>query len=258
MQARPQLSVIIPAYNEERRIREALLKLRDYLVALPMSAEVVVVDDGSTDRTAAIVEEIGRSQGPIGLRLLRNGRNRGKGYSIKHGVLLAEGDYVLLSDADFSTPIAELPTLMRHVEGGGHDMAIGSRGIAGSRIETRQPAWREAMGRTFNRMVRALTGLPFRDTQCGFKLMRRQAVLPLFRAARVLRFAYDVEILYLARVAGVSVVEVPVLWRNAPGSKVNALYDSLDMIKDVLLILWRDRRGQYRRLRPAVPGGVAR
>ena len=258
MQARPHLSVVIPAYNEERRIRESLLKLGEYLRAFPGGSEVVVVDDGSVDRTAAIVEEAARSLEPTTLTLLRNGKNRGKGYSIKHGVLLCSGEYVLLSDADFSTPIAQLPELMRRLEEGGPAMAIGSRGLPGSRVETRQPAWREAMGRTFNRLVRLLTGLPFRDTQCGFKLMRREAVLPLFRAARVERFAYDVEILYLARVAGIAVAEVPVLWRNAPGSKVNALHDSLDMMKDVLMILWRDRRGRYRRLRPGLPDGGRR
>jgi len=248
MRARPRLSIVIPAYNEEVRIRASLESVADYLARSGTAAEVVVVDDGSADGTAAIVEQFaaGRARDRrIEIRLLRNGRNCGKGYSVKHGVLMAQGDLVLISDADLSTPIDELPLLMRAVEEEGHGIAIGSRGLRESRVEKHQAAWREMMGRAFNRLVRALTGLPFRDTQCGFKLMRRQEVLPLFRAARVERFAYDVEILYLARKAGIGVAEVPVRWRNAEGSKVNALVDPLDMLKDIVRIVLRDRLRRY-------------
>ena len=246
----PRLSVIIPAYNEEARIRASLERLRDYFAGPTASAggaEIVVVDDGSTDGTAAIVEAFaaGGGRGAVAFRLLRNGVNRGKGYSIKHGVLLSAGSFVLLSDTDFSTPIEELPRLLRLVESEGYGIAFGSRGLPDSRVETHQPAWRETMGRCFNLLVRALTGLPYRDTQCGFKVMRREAVLPLFRAARVERFAYDVEILYLARLAGVRAIEVPVIWRNALGSKVNALFDSSDMLKDIVKVVVRGRRGRY-------------
>ena len=212
--------------------------------------EVVVVDDGSADATAGIVEHAAASlaPGPVTLRVLRNGVNRGKGYSIKHGVLLAEGAYVLVSDADFSTPIEELPRLLEPVVAGDCDLAIGSRGLSGARVEVHQPFWREGMGRIFNRIVRLLTGLPFSDTQCGFKVMRRDAVLRLFRTARIDRFAWDVEILYLAAKAGLEVREIPVLWRNAPGSKVRPVRDSLNMLRDVVRIRWRDRRGRYGRL----------
>ena len=222
------------------------------------------MDDGSRDETASIVEAMaaglmtrpgfpaaapgsGAATRPT-LRLLRNGVNRGKGYSLKHGVLLATGTYVLLSDADFSTPIAELPVLLEPVAASECDIAIGSRGLAASRVEQRQPIWRQTMGRIFNRIVRLLTRLPYRDTQCGFKLMRREAAAPLFRAARVERFAYDVEILMLARKAGLEVREIPVVWRDAPGSKVHAVRDSLAMLRDVVLVLWRERRGRYDRL----------
>ena len=245
---------MIPAYNEAGRIRASLDRLVAWLSAPGRSpagpAEILVVDDGSGDATAATVIEAARSMPPgaPALRLLQNAANRGKGYSIKHGVLTASGTYVLLSDADFSTPIEDLPLLLEPVQAGVCDIAIGSRGLAASAVEVRQPRWREAMGRTFNRIVRALTRLPYRDTQCGFKVMRREPVLPLFRAARVERFAYDVEILYLARKAGIAVREIPVRWRDAPGSKVHALRDSLDMLRDVLRILWRDRRGGYGRL----------
>jgi dolichyl-phosphate beta-glucosyltransferase len=163
-------------------------------------------------------------------------------------VLLASGTYVLLSDADFSTPIDDLPRLLGPIVAGECDIAIGSRGLAESQVALRQPIWRQTMGRIFNRIVRLLTRLPYRDTQCGFKVMRREAAAPLFRAARVERFAYDVEILVLARKAGLRVREIPVLWRDAPGSKVHAVRDSLGMLRDVLLVLWRERRGRYDRL----------
>jgi dolichyl-phosphate beta-glucosyltransferase len=258
MQARPRLSIVIPAYNEAARILASLDAAVGYLVSAGETAEVLVVDDGSGDATAEVVERFaaGRPRGgSVSIRVLRNGRNRGKGYSVKHGVLMARGDLVLISDADFSTPIDELPVLRQAVEKEGFGVAIGSRGLAESRVEVHQAAWREMMGRGFNALVRLLTGLPFLDTQCGFKLVLRQEVLPLFRAARVERFAWDVEILYLARKAGVRVREVPVLWRNAAGSKVNALVDPLSMLKDILRVVLRDRLGRYGRLGPQ-PAGV--
>jgi dolichyl-phosphate beta-glucosyltransferase len=251
---------VIPAYNEAGRIGDSLRRLAAWLAG-PGSetadgAEILVVDDGSHDATAATVIETARTlpTGAPALRLLQNGRNRGKGYSIKHGILMATGTYVLLSDADFSTPIEQLPALLEPVTAGLCDIAIGSRGLAASAVEVRQPFWREGMGRTFNLIVRLLTGLPFRDTQCGFKVMRREAVLPLFRAARVERFAYDVEILYLARRERLQVREIPVLWRNAPGSKVHPVRDSIDMLKDIARILWRARRGGYGRVGRPEPG----
>ena len=134
-------------------------------------------------------------------------------------------------------------------------IAIGSRGLTDSQIPVRQPRWRELMGRIFNRLVRALTGLPFSDTQCGFKVMRREAVMPLFRAARIERFAYDVEILYLARKAGLPVQEIAVLWRNALGSKVHPVRDAWVMLQDILRIRWRDRRGGYGRIGEASGAG---
>jgi glycosyltransferase involved in cell wall biosynthesis len=259
MQARPRLSIVIPAYNEAARIRGSLEMVTRYLALTGDPAEVLVVDDGSSDDTVGAVERFAseQPQGGVSIRVLRNGRNHGKGYSVKHGVLTARGDLVLISDADFSTPIDDLPILLQAVETEGYGIAIGSRGLADSRVELHQAAWREMMGRGFNRLVRLLTGLRFMDTQCGFKLVRRQEALPLFRAARIERFAYDVEILYLAQKAGVRVSEVPVRWRNAAGTKVNALLDPFDMMKDVARILLRDRLGRYGRL-GAMPAGPGR
>lgn len=261
MQPRFRLSVVIPAYNESARILAGLQGAADYLAASPFEAEILVVDDGSADETAARVEAFAAARqkdARPAVRLLKNGMNRGKGYSIKHGVLLAGGDLVLVSDADFSTPITDLPRLLRPIETEGYGMAIGSRALPESQVEIHQAAWREWMGRGFNRLVRLLTGLPFRDTQCGFKLMRREAVLDLFRAARIERFAYDVEILYLARKAGVGTAEIPVIWRDAPGSKVRALTDSLVMLKDIVRIVLRDRRGGYGRVGGAPAAGWTR
>ncbi len=260
MQARPRLSIVIPAYNEAARIHGSLEAVTRYFARTGEAVEVIVVDDGSIDGTAEVVDRFaaGRPKDTVSIEVLRNGRNRGKGYSVKHGVLLARGDRVLISDADFSTPIDDLPLLARAVDEEGYGIAIGSRGLADSRVEVHQAAWRERMGRGFNRLVRLLTGLPFRDTQCGFKLARRREVLPLFRAARVERFAYDVEILYLARKAGVAVREVPVTWRNAEGTKVSALMDPLDMLKDILRVVLRDRLGRYGRLGEQPAGAVRR
>ena len=252
---------MIPAYNEAARIVGSLERLDAWLRGPGRNAggaEIVVVDDGSTDDTAALVEKTGGGAGSDAdapaVRLLRNGVNRGKGYSIKHGALLSSGTFLLLSDADFSTPIEWLPALLDPVATGECDIAIGSRGLAASQIEIRQPRWREMMGRTFNHLVRGLTGLPFADTQCGFKVMRRDAVLPLFRAARIERFAYDVELLYLARKAGLRVSEIPVLWRNAAGSKVHPVRDAFVMLKDIILHRRRDRRGGDGRIGAAEQG----
>lgn len=265
MQARPYLSIVIPAYNEAPRIGGSLERLIPFFRSAASCrgpVEILIVDDGSVDETARIVETFiaglpidARRESPA-FRLLRNGRNRGKGYSIKHGVLSAAGNYLLVSDTDFSTPIEELPRLLRKIEADECDIVIGSRGLPKSRVEIRQAAWRETLGRTFNRIVRAVSGLPFHDTQCGFKVMRREPVLPLFRAARVERFAYDVEILYLARKACLRISEEPVIWRNSLGSKVNPVTDSLDMLKDVIGIVLRDRRGGYGAIGASVGPGA--
>jgi len=240
--ARPFLSIVVPAYNEEARLPATLAEIGAWMEARQLDAEILVVDDGSRDRTAEIAGEALRGRRG---RVLRNGENRGKGYSVRHGVLEAAGRFVLLTDADLSTPITEYDKVAAWVRDHDLDVAIGSRALPGSDVQLRQGLLRQSMGRIFNRIIRALTGLTFRDTQCGFKLLDRERTRPLFEKMVVDRFAFDVELLFLCRRFGLTVREVPVIWRNAPGSKVSILGDPLNMIYDVLRVRWRFRRGLY-------------
>lgn len=247
---RPYLTVVVPAYNEERRLAGTLTRIAAYLEKSGIGAELIVVDDGSSDATARLASEFLRGRRG---RVVRNPENRGKGYSVRRGVLEAAGRWVLLSDADLSAPIEEHTSLAAAVREHDLDVAIGSRALSGSRVEVRQSILRQTMGKVFNRIIRAMTGLPFRDTQCGFKLMDVERVRPLFEKMVVDRFAFDVEFLYLCVRFGLKVREVPVLWRNAPGSKVSLVADPLNMLLDVVRVRWRFRRGLYNPSRPA-PG----
>jgi dolichyl-phosphate beta-glucosyltransferase len=239
---RPFLSIVVPAYDEEERLAASLAKIGSYVDATRLDAEIVVVDDGSKDRTAELAEKA--LSGRRG-RVIRNGENRGKGYSVRRGVLEAKGRFVLLTDADLSTPIEEHGKLAAVIRDRDLDLAIGSRALPGSDVQVRQGRIRQTMGRTFNVLIRALTRLPFRDTQCGFKLMDRNRVTPLFEKMVVDGFAFDVELLFLCERFGLSVVDVPVTWRNASGSKVSLVADPMSMIVDVLRVRWRFRRGLY-------------
>jgi glycosyltransferase involved in cell wall biosynthesis len=215
---RPFLSILIPAYNEEARLGVTLAKILAYLDAAGTDAEILVVDDGSKDKTAELATAA--LSGRRG-RVLQNGENRGKGYSVRHGILEAQGRFVLLTDADLSTPITEHAKLAAAIRDEDLDVAIGSRALPTSDIQVRQAWLRQTMGRTFNRIIRVATGLPYHDTQCGFKL------------------------LFLCRRFGLSVKEVPVVWRNASGSKVSMVVDPVKMLLDVSRVRWRFRRGLY-------------
>jgi dolichyl-phosphate beta-glucosyltransferase len=242
--SQPDLSIVVPAYNEEVRIGPTLDAMQLFLGSLDMPAEVLIVDDGSTDATARCVEAM--QEKIRGLRLLQNPGNKGKGYSIRQGFTQSRGRWVLLTDADLSTPLEELHKLLPYLTERGYSAAIGSRAVDPSTVEVPQGWLRRNMGITFNRLVRFFTFLPFRDTQCGFKLLDREAFLPIFRMSRVDRFSYDVEILMLAHRRGIRIAEVPVIWRNSPQSKVNFLTDSLQMLKDIIGIVLRERMGGYR------------
>jgi dolichyl-phosphate beta-glucosyltransferase len=229
----PSLSVVIPAYNEEHRLGPTVTRIREHLAARGGDCEVIVVDDGSTDRTAAIARA-------SGARLIEQDRNRGKGAAVRAGVLAARRDRVLFSDADLATPIEELAKLEAALDGGA-DVAIASRAMPDSDIRTRQHPIRELMGRTFNVMVRTLLLGGIRDTQCGFKLFRRDVGHDLFGRATVDGFAFDVEVLWLAR-GHYRVVEVPVVWHHVEESKVSPGTDAIRMFADVVRLRLRHRR----------------
>ncbi len=239
---RPYLTVVVPAYNEEVRLPGTLERIGAYLDSGGIDAEILVVDDGSSDGTARLAEE--RLRGRRG-RVVRNPGNRGKGYAVRRGVAEAAGRFVLLTDADLSAPIEEHVVLAEAVRAHDLDVAIGSRALDPVKVEVRQRIVRQTMGKSFNLAIRLLTGLRFRDTQCGFKLMDRARVGPVFDVMVVDRFAFDVELLFLCVRFGLSVREVPVVWRNAPGSKVSMLRDPLNMLLDVARVRWRFRRGLY-------------
>lgn len=215
--------------------------LRTWLDQQEYTWEVVLVDGGSSDRTLEVFHEFfSPKQG----RSFKNQSNRGKGYAIRCGIQEAKGEVLLFSDADLSTPIEEFPKLAQYLESG-YDIAIGSRSLPESNVEVHQAWYREGMGKIFNWMVRMIVLRGFIDTQCGFKCVRRERVLPLLPLMVVDGFCYDVEFLFLAKKAGLKIVEVPVTWINDPVSKVHILKDSSKMFLDLLWIRFRDWFGQY-------------
>ena len=239
------LSIVIPAFNEEQRLPKTLDRVVAYLQTKPDRAEVIVVDDGSTDATARVVRDY--SQRYVALRLVTNGGNKGKGFSVRHGMLEARGDVALFSDADLSTPIEEADKLLAAVRDQGYDAAIGSRAVDRSLIEVHQSAIREQAGIFFNRVVRWIMGIDFSDTQCGFKAFRRERSRIIFEQQRIERFGFDPEILFLAKRNGLRVAEIPVRWSHDSATKVNVLADGVRMFFELLLVRWNARRGFYPR-----------
>lgn len=239
----PDLSIVIPSYNEELRLPETLERIAAYLPSLGGETEILVVDDGSDDRTREVAESF-RQKLPS-LRVISNGENRGKGYSVRHGMLAARGRSVLFSDADLSAPIEEAPKLLEALKT--FDVAIGSRALDRSLITVRESRFREFAGIIFNSIVRAILRLPFVDTQCGFKAFRRESCQVLFQQQRIERFGFDPELLYLARHHGLLTVEIPVRWGHSHATKVNMLRDSIQMFVDVFTIRWNAVRGRYPR-----------
>jgi len=239
----PELSIVIPAYNEELRLLNTLEQIAAYARATRRETEILVVNDGSGDQTAAVAEGF-RSKFPA-LRVLSNEVNRGKGYSVRRGMLEASGNIVLFTDADLSAPIEEADKLLAALET--HDIAIGSRALDRRLIFARQSRFREIAGIIFNAIVRACLRLPFVDTQCGFKAFHRQRCRVIFEQQRIERFGFDPELLYLARHHGLKAVEIPVRWGHSPATKVSMLRDSLQMFLDVFVIRWNALTGRYPR-----------
>jgi dolichyl-phosphate beta-glucosyltransferase len=242
------LSIVVPAYNEERRL-PALLELlgRDaHRIAAAAGFrlhEVIVVDDGSTDGTAAL---LARDEDRRDLRIIRFPQNRGKGAAVRAGMLAATGSFALLTDVDMSTPLDDLPRLSGALDGG-VDVAIGSRSLPASTILVRQPPYRELAGKTFNWLLRLATGLPFRDTQCGFKLFRLETARMLFERQTVEGFAFDAELCVIAQKLGLRVVECPVRWTNNPETRVTLVSSSAGMALDLVRIAWVARRSALQR-----------
>jgi dolichyl-phosphate beta-glucosyltransferase len=239
----PEISIIVPSYNEEHRLPETLERIAAYVRTSGREMEILVVDDGSTDGTAAVAESF---RGKFGaLRVLSNAVNRGKGYSVRHGMLEARGRIVLFTDADLSAPIEEADKLFAAMEA--YDVAIGSRALDRGLISVHQSKSREFAGVIFNAIVRLCLRLPFVDTQCGFKAFRREPCRIIFEQQRIERFGFDPELLYLARRHGLRAVEIPVRWGHSPATKVSMFRDSLQMFLDVLIIRWNAIAGRYPR-----------
>jgi glycosyltransferase involved in cell wall biosynthesis len=239
------LSIVIPAYNEAVRLGNTLLAVVDYLRKSWPDAEVIVVDDGSADDTAGIARSIFNDSGSLRTSVISYKSNLGKGRAVRLGLLAARGDVALFSDADLSTPITEAPKLVEPIVSGQYDVTFGSRALDRKLIGVHQPWRREQGGRVFNLAVRLATGLPFWDTQCGFKAFRMNVCRPLIKAATVDRFGFDVELLYLAFRAGLRLKEVPVRWDHNEGSKISLMSDSFRMLSEVGLIRQQARRGVY-------------
>jgi glycosyltransferase involved in cell wall biosynthesis len=237
-----ELSIVVPAYNEAARLPITLPRLAAFC-GRRGSAEVLVVDDGSTDRTAVLVQEFSR-QHPC-FKLLRNPGNRGKGYAVRHGAMTATGDWILVTDADLSSPLEEVDKLFTAAGRKQAAIAIGSRALDRSLVGVHQPALREWSGRFFNVVMRLATGLPFRDTQCGFKLYRRDAAQAVFPRQRLEGFGFDVENLMIARIHGIPTVEVPVRWDNVEGTKVSA-FTGARAFSDLVLVRRNQILGRYR------------
>ena len=235
-------SFVIPAYNESGRIRPTLDGILRYTAEQGWDAEILVVDDGSHDGTAAVIREYASQHAQI--RLVQNAGNRGKGFSVRNGMLHARGDVCLFTDADLSSPITEAQKLFDAIRGGA-DVAIGSRWLRAELQTERQPLYRQLFGRVFNLILRMFLGLHYADTQCGFKAFRREAAQRIFPLQRIERWGFDPEILFLARRMRMQVAEVPVIWAHSEGTRLHPFRDGLRMFGDVLHIRWNALTGVY-------------
>lgn len=237
----PYLAVIVPAYNEEARLLPALNGLHDYYSRQPYSYSVTVVCDGCTDSTVQIVDDFS-SQHPAFCSLSYS-PNRGKGFAVRYAILRAKGEYILFCDADLATPPEETAKLLAAIQNGA-DVAIGSRPLQTSKLEIRQPFYREMLGRTFNRAVQLLAIKGIQDTQCGFKLFKAAAAREVFARCQLNGFSFDIEALLVARDLGYTITEIPIRWRHQDGSKVSLVRDGLKMLRDLVLLRLKGKRSR--------------
>ena len=233
------LSVVVPAYNEERRLPPTLIDMIDFLDAHVPSYEIIVVDDGSRDHTVDVVRKFEKIRSNI--KLIRLARNMGKGHAVRLGVLNAHGARIVFADADGATPIEELPKLNAAMDNGAA-IAIGSRAVASTTTTVHTTWLRKYPGRIFNFFVNSVVLPGIADTQCGFKMFSKESARSIFPHQTADRFSFDVEVLYIAKRLGLSIAEVPVNWTNVPGSKVNVIWDGLKMLRDIFIFRWRHRK----------------
>ncbi|HEX8553046.1 MAG TPA: dolichyl-phosphate beta-glucosyltransferase [Abditibacteriaceae bacterium] len=248
---KPQLSIIIPAYNEEKRLPATLARIAEYLAAQTYSYELIVVDDGSHDGTRDVARAFAAEHSWAELRTYADSTedkpvNRGKGAAVRLGMMLARGEELLFSDADLSTPIEEMETLFAPIRAGECDIAFASRALPESNLAIHQPWLRETMGRTFNLFVRLAIGTTISDTQCGFKAFRGDAARQIFRCAVIDGFGFDPEIVFLARKFGLRVKEIPVTWRHQEDSRVSPLLAPIQMMRELVQVRANNARGRYR------------
>ena len=240
------LSIIIPAYNEEARIGKTIREILLYIETEKPGTELIIVDDGSLDATTETSKKVCAEFPNIKTNVIRYDNNRGKGFAVKTGLCSAEGEIALFSDADLSTPIEELPKLVEPIEKGEFDLTFGSRALDRSLIGTHQPWRREQGGKVFNLFVRKITGLPFWDTQCGFKAFNMEKFRPLLDVMQIDRFGFDVEFLYVAHKADLRLKEIPVRWNNDDRTKVSIFRDSVRMFNEVREIKQNAKKGLYK------------
>lgn len=242
---KPDLSIVVPAYNERDRLGGSIQKILSYIGAADIAAELIVVDDGSTDGTSDVASEAASHFRNTSTQVMRYADNRGKGFAVRKGLREASADIALFSDADLSTPIEELTKLVGPIRSGQVDVAFGSRALDRSLIGTRQPWRREQGGKVMNLIIRKMSGLRFSDTQCGFKAFNMRKFRPLLDTMTIDRFGFDVEFLYVAQYHGLRLVEIPVRWNDVEGSKVSVFRDTRRMFTELSEIRKNARNGVY-------------
>jgi dolichyl-phosphate beta-glucosyltransferase len=241
----PDVSIVIPAYNESERLGPPLKLIIDYLGESDQASEVIIVDDGSTDDTSEVARQSLADAPAVASQVIRYEQNRGKGFAVRTGLKAASANIALFSDADLSTPISEMSKLTDPLRNGEFDVTFGSRALDRSLIGTHQPWQREQGGKVMNLIIRKMSGLPFSDTQCGFKAFDLTRFRPLLDLMQIDRFGFDVEFLFVAAHNGLRLKEIPVRWNDVAGSKVSVMRDTMRMMNELRLVRANARRGSY-------------